>query len=156
MIHYQKHQLLQQLIEQLERGSDIVAKAAERTRQEAITAEGRMQTRYGSEKEETGYLADGLSQRNQAIQNGVGLLRSFDLPQNPIRVGRGCIVRVADDQGEPNDYFVLPYGGGESLSTEHGEVTVLSPTAPLGKLILNKSFCRSSFGGVQFRAVDVV
>ena len=113
--------------------------SAERTRQDAINAEGRMQTRYGSEKEETGYLADGLKQRNRDILKGIELLRALPLPQSPQRVERGCLVRIADEQGEANDYFVLPYGGGESISTEHGEITVLSPTAPLGRVILNKT-----------------
>lgn len=159
MIPYHKQQVLQQLIQQLERTSGIVAKAAERTRQEAITAEGRMQTRYGSEKEETGYLADGLSQRNQEIQKGIDLLRSFTLPQISHRVERGCLVRLADERGEPNDYFILPYGGGESLATEYGEITVLSPTAPLGRLILNKTKGdRLPFNGAKqnYTIVDVL
>lgn len=148
MIPYKKSQLLEKLIAQIEQNSEMVARSAERVRQDSINAEGRMQTRYGSEKEETGYLADGLNQRNQEIQNGLSILRSLSLPQSPQRVERGCVVRLNDSQAENTDYFILPYGGGESLITEYGEVTILSPTAPLTRSMLNKTIGEQfSFGG---------
>lgn len=148
MIPYQKSQLLEKLIAQIEKNSEMVARSAERVRQDSINAEGRMQTRYGSEKEESGYLADGLSQRNQDIQNGLRTLRSLSLPQAPQRIERGCLVRIADERTESADYFILPYGGGESLITEYGEVTILSPTAPLTRSMLNKGLGEQfSFGG---------
>lgn len=157
MIPYQKSEVLEKLICQIERTSEVVAQAAERTRQDVINAEGRMQTRYGSEKEETGYLADGLSQRNQEIRQGLGLLRSLNLPQSPQKVERGCLVRIADERGDASDYFILPYGGGESIATEHGEITVLSPTAPLGRLILNKSKGdRFPFNGMSKQTYTII
>lgn len=148
MMPYQKPVLLQQLVQQLEQNLTTMTRAAERTRQDTINAEGRMQTRYGSEKEETGYLADGLSQRNQEIQSGLKILSSLSLPQSPQCVERGCLVRIMDGRSENSDYFILPYGGGETLITENGEVTILSPTAPLGRSLLNKTMGEHfSFGG---------
>jgi transcription elongation GreA/GreB family factor len=154
MIPYQKPQLLQQLITQLERNAGLISRAAENVRQDVINAEGRMQTRYGSEKEETGYLADGLSQRNQEILRGLDVLKAMPLPQSPQKVERGCLVRLNDGH-ENSDYFILPYGGGESLPTEHGEVTIISTTAPLSKAMLSKSK-GEQFNGIGQRKYTIV
>src|SRR3989338_3885116 len=136
-MNYDKKQLLGMLASQLERKSSGIARAANNARQDAINAEGRMQTRYGSEKEESGYLADGLNLRRNEVEQGLSTLLALQLPENPSKVMSGSLVSIRDGS-EVEYYFILPYGGGESIETDQGEVTVINPTAPIAKLMLNK------------------
>jgi len=132
-----KKELLDNLIYQLERKAKIMTTAAEGARQDSINAEGRMQTRYGSEKEESGYLADGFNLRKSEIKEGIARLEKFQLPENPDKIVNGVFVQVKEN-GDFDNYFILPYGGGETLKTEKREVTVLSPISPIAKAMLNK------------------
>jgi len=136
-----KQDLVAQLIEKAQDGVEILATAAESSRQDSIQAEGRMQTRYGCSKELNGYLADGLNARVSQRANDVGRLRSLRLPQDPFSVQEGCLVRLEDVEGERFvDYFVLPCCGGENLETGNGELTVVTPESPIGKAMFGLGF----------------
>lgn len=155
MIEYDKRLIIEKLVSQLEQKTQIIAKAAENARQDSIVAEGRMQTRYGSEKEESGYLADGLMMRRNSVEQGIGVLSKLQLPENPERVTSGTLVRVREGS-DLSYYFVLPYGGGETLEINGGEITILSPVSPIAKAMVNKRRGENfPFGRMQYTIDDL-
>ena len=135
MIPYDKRELLDQLITQMSQDADNVAEAAQTTRQISIDAPGAMQTRYGSEKEEAGYLAASLERRQFELGKGISAVRFADLPENPERISEGTLARLSRN-GSVEDYFILPYGGGEFLETDQGEITIITPESPLASSMM--------------------
>ncbi|MFH1802523.1 MAG: hypothetical protein ABH864_03655 [archaeon] len=129
---HDKRKLLERLLEQMVEGSNVLAGAASNARQASIDAPGAMVSRYDSAKEEQGYLADSLNLRHAEKVNGAGRIRSTPLPQNPQSVAVGTLVRLENRNGL-SDYFVLPYGGGEFIETDEGDITVVTPSAPIFK-----------------------
>lgn len=127
---HDKRKLLERLLVQMDEGSEFLAGAASNARQASIDAPGAMQSRYDSTKEEQGYLADGLNLRHAERVGGAGRIRSTPLPKDPQSVAVGTLVRLENSKGT-SDYFVLPYGGGEFIETDEGEVTVVTPSAPI-------------------------
>jgi len=138
MIKYNKEDLVERVINQMSRSKEQIAKAAEIAKQSSIEAEGAMQTRYGSEKEECGYLADGLNIRMQKKTKEIITIRLLKLLENPDYVTQGTLVRLKDiDRGELSDYLILPYGGGETIETNEGRVTVVTSQSPLLNSMIN-------------------
>lgn len=127
-----KKKLLELIVEQLSGDAETFADAASNARQASIDAPGRNQTRYDSSKEEQGYLADGLNLRQAEILFEASYVKGTCLPMNPEKVSVGALVRL-EGNGTPRNYFVLPYGGGEEIDTEEGEVTVVTPESPMFK-----------------------
>ena len=125
-----KNQLLEKLAEQISGNADTMGDAAQNARQASIDAPGRNQTRYDSSKEEQGYLADGLNIRHAELCFGASMVKSTRLPMNPGKVVVGSLVKL-NANGNSGHYFVLPYGGGQWIETEEGEVTVVTPESPL-------------------------
>jgi len=159
-LDYNKSELIASLTEQLGAGLECMTASAEGARQASVEAPGAMQSRYDSGKEENGYLADALNLRSVGMKRGINGMRFTELPENPVNVGVGCLVRVEDDFGQ-DDYLVLPYAGGETIETNHGDVTVVTPEAPLGKSLmgLEKGGLGSyEVGGktIDFKVIDLI
>lgn len=132
-----KGDLLDKLTNQLLGGAEGVLSAAYSARQASIEAPGTMVSRYDSTKEEQGYLADGLNLRHTDIVDGINEVKGISLPKNPDRVVLGSLVRLENGRGE-DTYFILPYGGGEYIETEEGEVSVITPKSPIFKQMEGK------------------
>lgn len=138
MSQYDKQRLVDMLIAKLNEKVQRVIKAAESARLDSIEAEGRMQTRYGSAKEESGYLADGLNLRKLEINEAVTGLGLLKLVNGHVQVGNGSLMRLKESSGLIFDYFILPYGGGEDLDGPNGEITVITPSSPIARAALNR------------------
>jgi transcription elongation GreA/GreB family factor len=135
---FDKQLLIEKLGEKISGKSRIVSQAAEKAKQETIEAEGRMQTRYGSSKEETGYLADGLNLRRMELDKATRDLGLIRVVNGNETVGNGSLMRLQSQSGEIENYLILPYGGGEELETNGDTVTVVTPNSPIVRLALNK------------------
>tara|TARA_Y100000034_G_C6848611_1_gene384719 strand:- start:417 stop:908 length:492 start_codon:yes stop_codon:yes gene_type:complete len=132
MIDYDKKDLVRRFVDQMEEGVDQLAEATESSRMHSIQSEGCMQTRYGSAKEEHGYMADTLNLRTQGKSAALVEARYTNLPENPRSVQLGCVVRLRDSEsGDTSDYFVLREGGGEFIEVGEDEIAVITTEAPL-------------------------
>ncbi len=77
-----------------------------------------------------GYLAAGLNRRVTGIREALELLAMVD-PGPRELVSPGALLLLADDQGAERRYLLLPGGQGDRVPDPEGEVTVISPSAPL-------------------------
>ncbi len=85
---------------------------------------------------EQSYLARGIAQRVAELEAAIGsvtamTVRAFDEAE-PISIG--AVVDV-DDDGRGRRFLIAAGGGGVSLA---GDVTVLTPTSPIGRALVGK------------------
>jgi transcription elongation GreA/GreB family factor len=85
---------------------------------------------------EQSYLARGQAQRVTELSAGVAAVAALALrrfaPSDPIALS--ALVTVEED-GEPQQLFLAPYGGGSVLADG---VQVATPSSPLGRALLGK------------------
>ena len=128
-----EHEIIQS-IERLEHGFSSVKNAA-------INAQGRMESRYDTIKEEQSKLADSIGTQVLAQQAVLRRLRYFMSQASDdkhIFVASGSLVKVVASYG--NDYFfIVEGGGGICVEIEGEEVTCISPETPVASALLGHS-----------------
>lgn len=133
-----KRELVSKLVTKLAEKQVEIAAAAEDARQLSIAAPGRNNSRYDSSKEEFGYVADGLNLRSMDIGRGTGDIQAAFLPDMPHSVVEGAFVRLHEGGTSYANYLILPYGGGETIETDEGDIDVITPSSPLGSAMMGK------------------
>ena len=118
-------------------GKELIAKKNQQQAQSnANEEEGAMQSRYSTFKEEGQYLAGGLRGLHEEFKMTVGVLRSLisGVIKDNNRVESLAIVDLQFENESIKKFFVLPVLGGEKVD----DLTIITPTTPLGKAILRK------------------
>jgi len=140
-ITYDKKKLYELVVRQVSKRKDLIGGAAERTRKDCEEAPGPMQSRYDSSREELGALADGLNLRAEDIERGsikLSLLRE-PINLNLDHVQIGSLVRVSEKgSNSSEDFFVLPYGGGEIVEIKGEEVIIITEDSPIYQAMRSK------------------
>ncbi len=89
---------------------------------------------------EGSYLARGLAERVETLQDAVAVLRAVGLtafgPDDA--VGLTALVGVRDEDDVEAVYFIAPAGGGERLAVDGAEVLVLTPRSPVGEALVGR------------------
>jgi transcription elongation GreA/GreB family factor len=125
-----KRDLLAQLESQLAAYRAAHAAATEG----AISDEARPENDKDTRGLEQSYLARGHAQRVADLEAGIAALAA--LPTTPMtKVSVGALVTVEEDD-KTRLFYVAGVGGGLTLT---GDVTVITPTAPVGRALLGKS-----------------
>mgnify|MGYP005989382229 CR=1 FL=1 len=135
-----KAELLRQAIRHLEVERDHLASAALETKAGATDGESRSESKYDTRGLEAGYLAQGQAQQANLLEEQIAYLNQLELPEesdSPL-ITRGSIVVLGGDDGEEENFFILPYGGGSELDWQGQICTVLSAEAPLAVQLLGR------------------
>jgi len=96
---------------------------------------------------EQSYLARGIAQRVAELEGAVAAITAL-VPQRLARVAVGALVTVEDD-GRERVFLVAQHGGGIELPDE---VTVLTPSSPIGRAVLGRRVdddCEVTVGGAR-------
>lgn len=104
----------------------------------ATDGEARAETKWDTCGLESSYLARGHALQFKALAADVGELRTFAVPVftgQPI--GPGALIEVEQNK-EKTLFFLLPCAGGTELCVDGKEVTVITPTSPVGAALLDK------------------
>jgi transcription elongation GreA/GreB family factor len=136
-------QLLAQLEDQLATARAAHAAATEG----AISDEARPENDKDTRGLEQSYLARGHAQRVADLETAVAVTAKMTV-ERLAKVAIGALVVVEEDDRERTIY-VAPHGGGLVLP---GDVTVVTPTSPMGRALLGKSAadeCELVAGGAQ-------
>lgn len=127
------------LLRELERALATLAKAAQQTREGATHEDSRAEGDKDMRSTEQSYLARGQAMRVEDLAEQLQRLAVFELPRfgqdAPIAAGALIGVLVED---APRILFLVAFGGGSVLQVEGQEVTVVTPSSPVGRALLGK------------------
>lgn len=90
---------------------------------------------------EASYVANGLAQRVVELRDAVAeldLLKNRTFGEGAV-VALTALVFVEDESGAKMTYYFAPCGGGVLLTLGRQNVSVLTPTSPLGQALLGRA-----------------
>ncbi|MCF2858171.1 transcription elongation factor GreAB [Pseudoalteromonas sp. SMS1] len=134
--------------------------AADSARQDAIHEQSAAETQYDSLSIESGYLAEGQSERvEQAIRAIHQFEASYNLNPEP-HIVEGALVQIADEAESKSWYYIGPAEGGLKIQIAQTQVMVLTVASPLGQVLYRKCLedeIEFNFNGrTQYLYVDAI
>ncbi len=139
-----KHALLEQIIAQLAITHQTALDAAKRAHETATNEENTPENEYDTLSLEAAYLAHGQSQRVAECAADIQAFKALDHsnPRTLQQVILGSLVELVDENDQTKWVFFGPGAGGLKLqmsnSSENIEITVVTPSSPLGQELLNR------------------
>jgi len=117
----------------------LQTRAAQLSREEAISEESRPENQYDMHSQEAAYLAEGQARLAAEIASNIALYETLSLSPAGANglVTLGTAVAV-ENAGRQSWYFLGPRAGGLELQVENVPVLVLTPQSPLGRELLGK------------------
>lgn len=135
-----KERIHQQFVEKLKGELVSITQAARNTYATATDKAHQAEHKYDTFSLESSYLARGQAKRVEELTLAVDSLRTLSLSpcdeKTPIDLG--ALVEVSDAAGQVRHLFLCPAGGGEQVEVEEGTVTMVTPDAPIGKILLGR------------------
>ena len=135
-----KARLHQTIITALEVVLDTTKKAAIQAHETATNGETVAENKYDTFGLEASYLAAGQSKRVAECEESIKIFRLLevqDFKAEPL-IGPGALVELEDAQGNIKTLFLSPVSGGLKVSFNQLEVTLVTPSAPLGSALMNQ------------------
>lgn len=131
--------------------------AAKESAAVATDAESKAEDKYDTRATESSYLARGQAMAVEEMAEDVRILEGFTLPESCSVARPGALVEV-DLDGEELAFFLLPRAGGVDVTVDRKEITVVTPTSPIGERLQGK-FAGDSFqlgeGGANGKVLAV-
>lgn len=135
-----KTDLLQRIVQALEHDMDLLQRAAQTAYEAATAQENIAENKYDTLGLEASYLATGQARRAAEIRQALLAYRQLALrdydPTRGVQVSN--LVVLEDLQGQQRLLFLGPEGAGLKIGEGSGQVTVITPRAPLGQALLGK------------------
>lgn len=127
------------LREALASALEVMARAAQQTREGATHEESRAEGDKDMRSTEQSYLARGQAMRAEELAEQLARVELLALPalraDDPIVAGALVRVRVDDAR---RVFFVVPYGGGTELEVGGTRVVVVTPASPVGSALCGR------------------
>lgn len=115
-----------------------IRRSSKEAQERANEAEGAMQSRYDTFKEEGQNLAGGLKIRHEELKTSVLILEEI-LNNNKFSdhliIQHYSYVEVEFEDGKEGKFFVTPLMGGEKLDEN---ITIITPASPIGNCLMGK------------------
>jgi transcription elongation GreA/GreB family factor len=135
-----KAALLSELKARLQREFDTLVAAHHATQEGATHEESRPENDKDTRAVEQSYLARGQAERVRALQDDLQKLAHLSLrplsSDSTVVLGALITVESAQGDGEPQLYFLVPAGAGETLTAQGLTIKVVTPGSPLGRSLL--------------------
>jgi transcription elongation GreA/GreB family factor len=136
-----KQTVLQQIIDTLRADLDVAQRAAQTAYETATHEENIAENKYDTLGLEASYLAAGQARRVDEIRHSLALY--LKLPLHPFNAEKGLqtgdLVELQDDNGTLRHFFLGPDAAGLKIRHESLSIIVITPRAPLGRMLLGKS-----------------
>ncbi len=136
-----KKQLITAIIKKLEAELETASDASIDAHNTATHSENIADNKYDTLGLEAAYLAHGQSVRIIELQESIDTYLRFQPPQTseqPAQVTLGSIVVIENNDGNTKNLFIGPTAGGLTIGEGQDAVQVITTSAPLGKLLMNK------------------
>ena len=132
-----KQAILAAFLQQLRQQLATISEAAKNAHAASTGEDAKQEGKYDTRGLEASYLAQAQAEQTQLVAQSLHLFESLtpedfstDSPISP-----GAIVET-ECNGILSYYFLIPCAGGMSMDYEAGELTTLSPDAPLYQKLL--------------------
>jgi len=133
-----KPALLRAIITELESDLRRQQAANQQASAGATDGEARAETKWDTCGLEASYLARGHAMQFKALAADVHELRAFTVPVfTGLPAGLGALIEVDMDK-EKLLFFLLPCAGGTELCFDSRNVTVITPSSPIGAALFDK------------------
>lgn len=135
-----KSVLQQQVCQQLEADLATLIAAAEAAHQAATHEESKAENKYDTRGLEASYLAAGQSRRVADIRRTLSAWRALQMRPYDGNIGiqLGALICLQSADGRRQRLLLGPDGAGLKLQDSLGEIVLISPQSPLGKLLLGQ------------------
>ena len=156
-----KARVTQEIAASLRESLALLDKAARASRAEATHESSKAESKYDTRGLEAAYLADGQARQAKELMASVKLYES--LATKEFTAGEPAdltaLVELEAD-GARNWYFIGPKNGGVEIKLGRKEITVITPSSPLGQSLMGKKKGQSwtdRLGGlvVKYRIVSI-
>ena len=133
-----KSALVEAICKQLELDLEAMKIAAKATHDAATNEESTPENEYDTRALEASYLAGAQAKRATEIEQQLLAVRKTQLKKfaKDDAVAASALVEV-EHNGKNQWLFLMPGGGGLTLSQDGKSVSVISPNSPLGKALLD-------------------
>jgi len=134
-----KSELLKKILFELEVIHQSAVAAAQRAYETATDEENEAENKYDTLGLEASYLAHGQSKRVAECEADLMVFRKFkpDVFSDNMKIDIGALVSVEDEAGLEQLVFISPVSGGVKLRFNRKEITMVTPSSPLGNVLLN-------------------
>jgi transcription elongation GreA/GreB family factor len=135
-----KHAVQKALVDALERALSTMVNAARATREGAVHEDSRAEGDKDMRSTEQSYLARGQAMRAEDLAEQLQRLRAEKVVAFGAgdAIAVGALVLVEVDAATRRALYVSPYGAGAVLRVGNVEVTVVTPSSPMGQALLGK------------------
>ena len=136
-----KQRVYQLILDRLGEDLEVAVNAARTAHEAATHVENIAENKYDTLGLEASYLAAGQSRRVEEIRQALGLFRNLVLRDFEEEQGiqPSALVELVDADGQHKWVFLGPDAAGVKVVLDGTEVLVITPRAPLGGSLLNRS-----------------
>jgi transcription elongation GreA/GreB family factor len=135
-----KTAVIRLLIDAVEADLRAVLDSQRSTQEGAVHEEAKAEDDKDTRAIESQYLARGLAQRVEELQETIAKLGALKLrdfgEDDPIALS--ALVTVEDEDGARTRYLLVPAGGGRKIDVDGEIVVVVTPSSPVGRALLGK------------------
>ncbi|MBD1584366.1 GreA/GreB family elongation factor [Pseudoalteromonas sp. S16_S37] len=136
-----KHIVIEHIKFALEVKLNEAQQAAQSAHQDATHEQSVAETQYDSLSIESGYLAQGQSERVNDVHKSISLFaQSYDVNALP-NIGFGSLVKAIDIDDNAHWFYVGPSEGGLKVAVKGEQILVITPSSPIGKAMFAKHVC---------------
>jgi transcription elongation GreA/GreB family factor len=135
-----KRAILKKFEDQIADSLSVLTQAAVAAHEAATHAEAKAEDQYDTRGLEASYLAGAQSRRAMELEELLALYRHVDLKDfdDTTPIASTAIVELESD-GKKGWYFLMPKGGGLSITHDGKKILVVTPQSPLGEALLTRA-----------------
>ncbi len=132
-----KSHLIEHILLELEDVFQGAVAAAQRAYDTATDEENEAENKYDTLGLEASYLAHGQSKRVAQCEADLIAFKKLKIVDftSGTSVATGALVKIEDDKGIEQFVFLSPVAGGLKINFENIEITLVTPSSPLGKVL---------------------
>lgn len=133
-----KQQIIIHIIQELEAIRLVAVNAVIQASETATHEENVAENKYDTLGLEAAYLAHGQAQRVKECDADLVAFKVLSLPDSveKMAVSLGTLVIICDDNDTEQYLFIGPAAGGLKLQCNGRDITVITPSAPLGRALM--------------------
>lgn len=133
-----KPEILQHIISQLSHDMEVLFSAAKTAHEAATHEENQPDNKYDTLALEASYVAQGQANRAQEIRRSIEAYKQLSLTTDGETVRLASLVAIEGDDGTRKTLFIGPAAGGLRIAHHQVEITVITPSSPLGRELIGK------------------